>query len=53
MSTESDCTGIFPAKEGGASASGFPVYWLTVVGHLEETLHRKNGTEIHSLLLVR
>jgi len=54
MSTESDFTMIFPAlKVGGAKASGVPVCCLTIAGHLEETLHRQNGTESHSLLLVR
>ena len=51
MSTESDFTRIFPTMKSGAKANGVPVCWLTITGHLEETLHRQNGAESHSLLL--
>ena len=53
MSTESECTRKFPTLKSGTKASEFPVYRLTVAGHLEEILHRQNGTESHSLLLVK
>jgi hypothetical protein len=32
-------------------ASGVPVCWLIIAGHLEETFHRQNTAGSHPLLL--
>jgi len=37
--------------EKGTKASGVPVCWLIIAGHLEETVHRQNIAESHPLLL--
>ena len=49
MSTESDFTRTFPPWENGTKASGVPLCWLIIAGHLEETFHRQN----YPLLLFR
>jgi hypothetical protein len=51
MSTESDFTRTFPPWKGGSKASGVPVYWLIIAGHLEGTMHRPNIVESFPLLL--
>jgi hypothetical protein len=43
MSTDSDFNRTFPPRKGGTQASGVPVYWLIIAGHLEETFHRQNN----------
>jgi hypothetical protein len=42
MSMESDFTRIFPTWKSGIKASGVPVCWLIIDGHLEEMFHRQN-----------
>jgi hypothetical protein len=53
MSTESDFTRTFPPWKSGTLASGFPVFWLIIAGHLEGTFHRQNIAEDESLLLFK
>jgi hypothetical protein len=50
MSTESDISRTFPPCKSGTKASGVPVCWLIIAGHLEETFHRENIAESHPLL---
>jgi hypothetical protein len=51
MSTESDFTRTIPPWTRGSKASGFPVCWLIVAGHIKETFHRSNIAESPPLLL--
>jgi hypothetical protein len=53
MNTETNFTRIFPPWKNSAMESGFPVSWLIIAGHLEETFHRKNRAENHPLFLSR
>jgi hypothetical protein len=50
MSMESDFIRTFPPWKRGTKASGIPVCWLMIVGHLEETFHRQNVAENRPLL---
>jgi hypothetical protein len=50
---ESDFTRIFPPWKSGTKASGVPVWWLIIAGHLERIFHRQNTAERDPLLLSR
>jgi hypothetical protein len=49
---ESMFTRRFPVLESGTEASGVPVGWLLIAGHLERKFHGQNIAESHPLLLV-
>ena len=49
--TESDFTRTFPPWKSDTKASGVPVCWLSIAGHLEETFHRQNVADSQPLLL--
>lgn len=41
----------FPLWKSSTKASGVPVGWLIIAGHLQEMLHKQNIAESHTLLL--
>jgi hypothetical protein len=47
----SDLTSIFPPWKSGTTASGNPVRWLIIAGHLEETFLKQNAAERCPLLV--
>jgi len=51
MSNESDSNRIFPTWKSHTKASGVPVCWLIIAGHVEETFHRPNVAERDPVLL--
>jgi len=50
MITEGDCTKKFPPWKSSIKASGIPLCWLVIVGHLEQTLYWQSIAESHPLL---
>ena len=52
-SMESDFTRTFPPWKSNTKASGVPVCWQIIAGHLEDTFHRQNVAVSRPLLLFR
>jgi len=53
MSTDSDFTRTFPPWNNGAKASGVPVCWLIIAGHLEGKSHRQDIAQSDPMLRFR
>ena len=52
MRTECNFTRKFLPWKSGTKASGIPVCWLIITGHLEEMFHMQNIAESHPLLFL-